>query len=104
MTIESFDPSKLPFWASLKTSQAYNTRLTKLSADNVTAAIRFAARLSVAKSPADFSDAVTAQIKEQFDLIREQFNVLTEEAEELSELVEEAAPKKDEEAPIALGD
>ena len=104
MTIESFDPSKLPFWASLKTSQAYNTRLTKLSADNVAAAIRFAARLSMAKSPADFSDAVTTRLQDQFNLLCEQFNLLTEEAEELSELVEEAAPKKDDEAPIALGD
>ncbi len=97
MTLDTFEPTKIPYWSSVEVGQAYTAKLMEFGSANINWVFKFAGDLSAAKSPTDFANVLV-------DHTRQQFESLTERFDELSVLVDNTTSKEDDAAVLGLGD
>jgi len=79
MTIESFDPSKIPIWTPVEAAQAYGSKMMEFGVASVGSAFALMEKISKAKSPTEVADLVASHTRGQF----ETFAVQVEEISEL---------------------
>jgi hypothetical protein len=97
MTFKATDLVTKPVWTPLLNAGAYNLKLFELASVNFVATFKYACNLSRVKSPQEFADVVTNQMREQCEALSEQF-------EELSATDQGASSKNDAMAESGLGD
>lgn len=77
MTPGTIDHGKNPSWTFLQTALAFNVTLVELAFVNVSKAFECSQRLLSVNSPSNFDDALTSNIRDQFDVLSEQLDALS---------------------------